>query len=381
MSVCLIKHYPRCYWDVCYSALRWSPPDAQWQWGSYQLIVSFISKATGTFQIFEWWINTLKSLLSGCKRLLIPSFFFFCRAFWRVSASPGWFRAVAAQQTTSVRSSRRTSRGASAAFRRSTVWAKRLCWAPGSPSTTPSTGGMRTCGVSHSVHTSARCQSSSSARSSCMRCSSRSSASASLSTSCCTTPARWAFIFKGTLWQVDKVPHLNLCVSGPSLWRSAVVYSGVSSWLQFLYMCLRPDWESTCHLPFYYNIVESKYSLWYCFLFPCSYFSFFPFWVQEVKAADHWSFWKLTSLNFRPHRLFIRPDISFILIALIKNNCNYEHKYSEFPEFLWGQTTSLATDSAEHHEGLGVSAHCCSVIGRPVKRRSEVHPQLLYFHV
>lgn len=114
-----------------------------------------------------------------------------CRAFLRVSACLGWCKAAAAPLMTSVRSSRRTSSVAFAASRRSTAWAKRRCWAPGSPNTTPSTGETMTCGVSHSGRTSAPCRSSSSAKSSCTRCSSRSSASASLSTSCCTTPARW----------------------------------------------------------------------------------------------------------------------------------------------------------------------------------------------
>lgn len=90
---------------------------------------------------------------------------------------------------------------------------------------TPSTGGMRTCGVSHRGRTWAPCPSSSSVRSSCTRCSSRSSASESSSTSCCTTPARWctnAQTHCGFL-----IEHLSCypCATTflPESWKNAVV--------------------------------------------------------------------------------------------------------------------------------------------------------------
>lgn len=92
----------------------------------------------------------------------------------RVTGWLAWSAAEGARQTTSVMFSKRTSRGGSAACRRSTGWARRRCWAPGWPSLTPSTEGKRISAASQHGCPWVRCRSSFSARNSCTRCSSRS---------------------------------------------------------------------------------------------------------------------------------------------------------------------------------------------------------------
>lgn len=64
--------------------------------------------------------------------------------------------------------------------------------------------------------------------------------------------------------------------------------------------------------------------------------------------------------------------LPFPLQLLIKRKFNLDHNFIFF--IFLGQTASLAADCAEHHEGLSVSAHCCSAIRRSLNLQSEPHP-------
>ena len=114
-----------------------------------------------------------------------------CRCSWRVTVWLRWSRVVASRPMISGKCSRGTLRSACAAFQRSTAWARRRSSAPGWPSLTPSTVVTKIHARHSNAWPRARLPNSSSARTSCTRCSKTSSASKSLSTSCCTRPARW----------------------------------------------------------------------------------------------------------------------------------------------------------------------------------------------
>lgn len=110
---------------------------------------------------------------------------------WKVTVCAGWCRAAAARPMTLARFSRSTLRSGSAACRRSTASAKRRFWAPGWRSLTLSTAARKkTPGSTSRGWRRAPPLSSSSAKTSCMKCSSRSLVSRSLSISSFIMPAR-----------------------------------------------------------------------------------------------------------------------------------------------------------------------------------------------